>query len=140
MEREELPCDVVFVGAGPSCLAGAIHLANLIESHNEALASGEKEGEPIDEPMIVVIEKGYEVGAHQLSGAVVDPIALDELIPDWRDRGDFPVERFVEREEMVFLTHGGQIKAPWIPPELVNHGNPIVGLGSMCKWLAEIAE
>lgn len=140
MEREELPCDVVFVGAGPSCLAGAIHLANLIEAHNEALAAGEKEGEPIDEPMIVVIEKGSEVGAHQLSGAVVDPIALDELIPDWRDRDDFPVERFVEREEMVFLTQGGQIKAPWIPPELVNHGKPIVGLGSMCKWLAEIAE
>ncbi len=95
MEREEMPCDVLFVGAGPANLAGAIHLMNLIETHNAAVESGEKQGEAFDEPMVVLIEKGSEVGAHQLSGAVLDPIALDELLPDWRTRDAFPIERFV---------------------------------------------
>ena len=140
MEREEMPCDVLFVGAGPANLAGAIHLMNLIEAHNEAVEAGNKAGEVFDEPMIMVLEKGSEVGAHQLSGAVLDPKALDELVPDWRERDDFPVERFVENETMVFLTEDGQIEAPWIPPELINHGKPIVSLGRFCKWLAEIAE
>ncbi len=140
MEREEMPCDVIFVGAGPANLAGAIHLMNLIEAHNEAVEAGTKAGEVFEEPMIMVLEKGSEVGAHQLSGAVLDPKALDELIPDWRERDDFPVERYVERESMVFLTQEGQIEAPWIPPELINHGKPIVSLGRLCKWLAEIAE
>lgn len=140
MEREEMPCDVLFVGAGPACLAGSIHLMKLIEAHNEDVAAGRKQGEAIDEPMIMVIEKGSEVGAHQLSGAVLDPIALDELIPDWREREDFPLERFVEREAMTFLTPTGAIEAPWIPPELHNTGKPIVSLGLLTKWLAEIAE
>ncbi|MEZ4321552.1 MAG: electron transfer flavoprotein-ubiquinone oxidoreductase [Myxococcota bacterium] len=140
MEREEMPCDVLFVGAGPANLAGAIHLMNQIEAHNEAVSSGAKQGEVFDEPMVMVIEKGSEVGAHQLSGAVLDPRALTELIPDWRERDDFPVERFIENEEMVFLTEDGVIQAPWLPPELINHGKPIVSLGRLCKWLAEIAE
>ncbi len=139
MEREEMPCHVVFVGAGPANLAGSIHLMNLIEKHNEGVAAGNG-GEEIDEPMIVVLEKGSEVGAHQLSGAILDPKALSELIPDWRERDDFPLERWVEREEMTFLTKKGKIKAPWIPPELVNHGKPIISLGRFVKWLAEIAE
>ncbi len=134
MEREEMPCHVVFVGAGPANLAGAIHLMDLIERHKETAS------EPIDEPMIVVVEKGSEVGQHQLSGAVLDPIALNELIPDWRDRDDFPVERFVEREELVFLTPDSAIPAPWIPPEQHNEGKPIISLGRFCKWLAGIAE
>ena len=140
MEREEMPCDVIFVGAGPANLAGAIHLMNLIEAHNEAVEAGTKEGEVFDEPMIMVLEKGSEVGAHQLSGAVLDPKALTELFPDWRDDEEFPLERFVEREAMVFLTEDGHIEAPWIPPELINHGKPIVSLGRLCKWLAEHAE
>lgn len=140
MEREEMPCDVLFVGAGPACLAGAIHLMKRVQAHNEAVAAGEADGAPIDEPTIMIIDKGSEVGAHQLSGAVLDPIALDELIPDWRERDDFPVERFVEREAMTFLTPTGAIEAPWIPPELHNLGKPIVSLGRLCKWLAGIAE
>lgn len=139
MEREEMPCDVLFVGGGPANLAGAIHLMNLIEAHNESVANG-GEGTEIDEPMIVLVEKGSEIGAHQLSGAVLDPRALTELIPDWRERDDFPVERFVEREEMTFLTREGAIRAPWLPPELVNHGKPIVSLGRLCEWLGGIAE
>ncbi len=140
MEREEMPCDVVFVGAGPACLAGAIHLMNLIEKHNEGVGAGTIKGEALDEPMIVVVEKGSEVGSHQLSGAVMDPRALTELIPDWRENDSFPLERWVEREEMAMLTDEGVIKAPWLPPEIVNLGKPIISLGSFCKWLAEIAE
>ncbi|MEQ1502483.1 MAG: electron transfer flavoprotein-ubiquinone oxidoreductase [Myxococcota bacterium] len=139
MQREEMPCDVLFVGAGPACLSGAIHLMDLVTRHNEAVANGGP-GAPIDPPMVVVIEKGSQVGAHQLSGAVVDPIALDELVPDWRARGDFPVERFVDREEMVLLTADQALPAPWIPPELHNHGKPIVSLGRMVQWLAGVAE
>jgi electron-transferring-flavoprotein dehydrogenase len=87
-----------------------------------------------------VIEKGSEVGAHQLSGAVLDPIALDELLPAWREDPSFPLEHFVEREEMVYLTPTGSVVAPWIPPELHNHGKPIVALGKLVKWLAAQAE
>jgi electron-transferring-flavoprotein dehydrogenase len=140
MPRDEMPVDVLFVGAGPACLSGAIHLKNLIVAHNEGVDAGRITGSRLDEPMIAVIEKGSELGAHQLSGAVVDPIALDELVPDWKSRGDFPVERFIEREEMVMLTAKGAIKAPWIPPELVNHHKPIVALGQMVKWLGKLAE
>lgn len=140
MEREEMPCDVLFVGGGPANLAGAIHLMNLIEAHNEAVGEGTKEGEVFDEPMIMLVEKGSELGAHQLSGAVMDPRALNELIPDWRERGDFPAEMFVEEEEMLFLTETGALPAPWLPPELINHGKPIVSLGNVVKWLGEIAE
>ena len=141
MEREEMPVDVLFVGAGPANLAGAIHLMDLIEAHNEKVAYGDIEGDALDEPMICLIEKGSEIGSHQFSGAVLDPRSLTELIPDWKDREDFPVERWVEREEMVLLRPGGRkVKAPWLPPELVNHGKPIISLGRFCKWLAEIAE
>jgi electron-transferring-flavoprotein dehydrogenase len=140
MERDEMPCDALFVGGGPANLAGAIHLMNLIEAHNEAIEAGTKTGEVIDEPMICLLEKGSEIGSHQLSGAVMDPRTLAELIPDWRERDDFPVERFVEREDMVFLTEGGHVSAPWLPPELINHDKPIISLGKFCAWLAEIAE
>lgn len=140
MEREEMPVDVLFVGAGPANLAGAIHLMDLIEAHNEAVASGDKEGEVLEEPMIAVLEKGSRVGAHQLSGAVLDPKAFDELMPGWRERDDVPVERFIERDEMIFLTNGSAIKAPWVPPEMNNHGKPVISLGKFCAWLAEVAE
>ena len=139
MEREEMPCDVLFVGAGPANLAGSIHLMNLIEAHNQAIADGKKEGEVLDEPMIMIIEKGSEVGAHQMSGAVMDPRAITELMPDWKERG-FPVERYVDSEAMVFLTEDTHIEAPWLPPELINHGKPIVSLGKVCAWMAEVAE
>ena len=140
MQREELPCDILFVGAGPACLAGAIHLIDRVTAHNDGVANGTVQGAAIEPPTIFVIEKGSEVGSHQLSGAVLDPKALTELVPDWRERGDFPVEKFVEREEMTYLTKTGHIKAPWIPPELQNLGKPIVALGNLVKWLAGIAE
>ena len=139
MQRDEMPVDVLFVGAGPAGLSGAIRLKQLIDAHNESVDAGKAEGK-LDEAMIAVIEKGSDIGAHQLSGAVLDPIALDELVPDWRSRDDFPVERFVEREEMVYLTETGSIKAPWIPPELNNRGKPVISLAKFVKWLGKIAE
>ncbi len=93
IERESMPVDVIFVGGGPACLAGALHLMGLIEKHNETAP----EDEQFEEPMIGLIEKGSEIGSHAISGAVLDPRALTELIPDWRERDDFPLERTVER-------------------------------------------
>ncbi|MBT3220095.1 MAG: electron transfer flavoprotein-ubiquinone oxidoreductase, partial [Proteobacteria bacterium] len=136
---EEMPVDVLFVGAGPASLAGAIHLMNLIEKHNAAIEAGEKQGEAFDEPMICIVEKGSEVGSHQLSGAVVDPTALEELFGDWKSLNP-PIEHYVDDEDVVYLSKDGHTKAPWLPPEMCNHGKPIFSLGRFTKWLAEIAE
>ena len=136
MERESMPVDVLFVGGGPACLAGAIHLMDLIEAHNETAEGDAK----IEEPMIALIEKGSEVGSHGISGAVLDTRALDELIPDWKERDDFPVERTVEAEEMVLLTEKRSLRAPLMPPPLQDHGRPIISIARFQKWLAGIAE
>ncbi|MEM8995990.1 MAG: electron transfer flavoprotein-ubiquinone oxidoreductase, partial [Acidobacteriota bacterium] len=126
-EREILDIDVLFVGAGPASLAGAYHLGKLIEAHNEA-----GEGEPID-AMIAVLEKGEEIGSHALSGAVVDPKALQELMPDeWQDA---PFEGKVEKEGFLYMTKGGATSLP-VPPPLVNKGKYVASLGRLMKWLA----
>lgn len=135
MQRESMPVDVLFVGGGPASLAGAIHLMDLIAKHNETATGSSK----LDEPMIALIEKGSEIGSHGISGAVLDTRALDELIPNWKDR-DFPVERYVEHEEMVFLTEKHAAKGPLMPPPLVDHGRPIISIARFQKWLAGIAE
>jgi electron-transferring-flavoprotein dehydrogenase len=128
-----MPVDVLFVGGGPANLAGAIHLMNLIEKHNETA------DEPIDEPMIAIVEKGSEIGSHAISGAVMDPRALDELLPEWQEMG-CPVERTVEKESFVYLTKTGAMKAPMMPPGLKDHGLPIIAIAKLQKWLAEVAE
>src|SRR6185503_4783405 len=87
LERETLEMDVVFVGAGPANLSGALHLAKLIKTHNEEVQSSKRSGAPLGEVEIGVIEKGAAVGAHILSGAVMDPRALRELIPDFVEQG-----------------------------------------------------
>jgi len=139
MERESMPVDVLFVGGGPASLAGAIRLMQLIEKHNEGVADGSIEGEAYDEPFIALIEKGSEIGSHAISGAVLDTRALAELLPDWKDRG-CPIERYVEREEMVLLTEKGKLKAPIMPPELHDAGFPIISIAKFQKWLGGIAE
>jgi electron-transferring-flavoprotein dehydrogenase len=87
VEREILEMDVVFVGAGPANLSGALHLSRLVTEHNEAIAAGRRKGKSLGEIEIGVIEKGAYVGAHILSGAVMDPRALRELIPDFEQQG-----------------------------------------------------
>ena len=124
-ERDQLEVDVLFVGAGPASLAGAIRLGQLAQEAGRALE-------------ILVIEKAAEVGNHGISGAVMDPRALDELLPKWRESA--PVESPVTRDELWLLTTGGKIKAPFTPPPLNNHGKYVTSLQKMCVWLAERAE
>src|SRR5688572_23269282 len=103
LERETLEMDVVFVGAGPANLSGALHLSRLVKEHNEAVSSGKRQGEPLAEIEIGVIEKGAYVGAHLLSGAVMDPRALKELIPDFIAQGA-PIESPVNEDHFLYLT------------------------------------
>ena len=124
-ERDQLEVDVLFVGAGPASLAGAYRLAELAKADGRELE-------------ILVIEKSGEIGNHAISGAVLDPKALDELIPTWRD--DAPVEAAVGQDELWFLTKGGKIKAPLTPPPLNNHGKYVASLQKIVKWLADKAE
>ncbi|TZG29128.1 electron transfer flavoprotein-ubiquinone oxidoreductase [Sphingomonas montanisoli] len=128
-ERESMTYDVVIVGAGPAGLAAAIRLKQLA---NEAGA----------EIGVCVLEKGSEVGAHILSGAVIDPIALDELLPDWRDDSSTPLTVPVTENLHWVLTKNGQFSVPHIiqPPFMNNKGTYTASLGNVCRWLASQAE
>lgn len=135
--REILEVDVLFVGAGAASLAGALRLQQLVEAHNARVAET-GQGSTLN-PMIAVIEKGSEVGAHSLSGAVLDPPALRELIPDYKAKG-CPIEHSVEEEDVYFLTSKHALRFPVTPPPLRNHGNYIVALGRFNRWLGGLAE
>ena len=125
MERESMEFDVVIVGAGPSGLAAAIRLRQLAEENGTDLS-------------VCVIEKGSEVGAHIMSGAVIEPRALAELLPDWKERGA-PLNVPVESDRFLFLGKSRAVRLP-TPPQMKNHGNYIASLGNVCRWLAEQAE
>jgi electron-transferring-flavoprotein dehydrogenase len=129
IERETLDVDVLFVGAGHASLAGAIRLAQLVKDNPDAF------DEP---PSIAVIEKGSEVGAHILSGAVMKPAALDELLPGWEDEA--PVECQVQEEVVAFFTEKWAVNLPVVPPPMENHGNWITSSSRMTRWLAGKAE
>ena len=138
MEREVLDFDVQFVGAGPAGLAGAIHLAQLVQRHNEAVARGVP-GDTLGEVTIAVLEKSATVGAHGISGAVMDPRAIRELFPDYREQG-CPIASDVTTDEVYVFTETGQFQLPLVPPMLDNHGNQVVSIGSLVAWMAEKAE
>jgi electron-transferring-flavoprotein dehydrogenase len=139
MERESLEMDVVFVGAGPANLSGALHLARLIAEHDKLVAEGKREGKSLGEIQIGVIEKGAYVGAHILSGAVMDPLSLRELIPDFEAQGA-PLESPVKEDFFLYLTKSRAIKSPITPPPMKNHGYYIVSLNKLTAWLGEKCE
>ena len=135
VDRETLEVDVVIVGAGPAGLAAAYKLAELIRVHNESDAERKLEG-----ISIAVLEKGKEIGAHGISGAVMDPRGISELMPDWLDRG-CPIESPVVGDEFWYLTEtlrAVRLSGMAMPPPLKNHGNYVISLGEMCRWLAPI--
>ena len=140
MQRDEMPVDVLFVGGGPGCLAGAIRLLDLIAAHNAAVDAGTEAGPRLDELTIALMEKGSEIGAHAISGAVLDPQALDELIPDWKNLDPSFVERYVEEETFLVMTEKMAFPAPMMPPGLGDHGLPIISIAKFQKWLAAQAE
>jgi electron-transferring-flavoprotein dehydrogenase len=132
IERETLDVDVVIVGGGAAGLAAAYRLAQIVQEHN-ASSSGKK----LEGLSIALLEKGKEIGAHGLSGAVMDPRGIAELMPDWLERG-CPVEAPVGDDAFWYLTEKGKIAAPIMPPPLQNHGNYVISLGEMARWMAGI--
>lgn len=138
--RDTLHVDVLFVGGGPANLAGALRLSQLVAHHNECVATGRREGGPID-PKIALIEKGRDVGAHAISGAIIDPIALEELLPDYRHR-DCPLSVPVTRHGLHFLTTEHVLRFPdFLLPSAYRQKRCYIGsLHALNLWLAQQVE
>ncbi|MGI8468021.1 MAG: 4Fe-4S dicluster domain-containing protein [Pyrinomonadaceae bacterium] len=139
MEREQLEMDVVFVGAGPANLAAALHLKNIIAEHDAEIAAGRRQGKSIGEIEIAIVEKGASVGAHILSGAIVDTKALQELMPDFLEQG-CPLDTKVDDDAFWYLTEKSKFQSPIMPPPLRNHGYYVASLSRICEWLGEKCE
>jgi electron-transferring-flavoprotein dehydrogenase len=135
VQREQLEADVLIVGAGPAGLACALHLANLIKKDNELGGAG---GPALSAENIYVLEKGREIGAHQLSGAIMNPKALAELVPDFEKSA--PLDTPVTDDAALFFTKGSSVRFPITPPPFKNKGNYVVSLNRLTKWLGGLVE
>src|SRR4030088_3037816 len=130
-QREQLEADVLIGGAGPAGSACALHLANLIKRHNDS--TGTSGGPALSAENIYVLEKGREVGAHQLSGAIMNPKALAELVPDYKNSA--PLDTPVTDDAALFFTKGSSVRFPITPPPFKNKGNYVVSLNRLTKRL-----
>ena len=137
IERESMEVDVLFVGAGPATLASAIHLMSQVEAYNKAAESAGKL--PIEPPTVLVLEKAASVGDHQLSGGVMNPRAIRELIPDFEQQG-FPTEYVCDYAGFWMFHPKGRLSIPVVPPNFQKKGYHVVSLSNVAKWLAERAE
>jgi electron-transferring-flavoprotein dehydrogenase len=134
VERESMEVDVLYVGAGPATLASALHLVNQVKAHNE---SGR--GDPIEPPSVLVIEKSASVGDHMLSGAVMNPKAIQELVPDFEQQG-FPTEYICDYAGFWLFHPRGKLNIPIVPPNFQKKGYHVTSLSNVAKWLAERCE
>ena len=137
--RETMEVDVLIVGGGAAGLSCAYRIATQIEEHNKAVAEGRLAAEPIADQMIVVLEKGPEVGAHSFSGAVLNPKALQELIPNYKDLG-CPLDAEVKKDAVYYLGESSSFKLPVTPPPFHNIGHQIISLSKFNRWLASQCE
>jgi electron-transferring-flavoprotein dehydrogenase len=133
IQREEMQADVLIIGGGSAGLSAAIRFQQQVQDYNS------KNPDKTIEPMVVVLEKASEIGAHSLSGAVMNPCALSELIPDYLEKG-CPILSDVTEEAVYYLGEDFKLKAPILPPPFKNHGNKIVSISQVNRWLAEQAE
>ncbi|MFN8846713.1 MAG: 4Fe-4S dicluster domain-containing protein [Bdellovibrionales bacterium] len=137
--RETMEADVVIVGGGAAGLSCALKISQEIKIHNASIDEGKKQGEKILDPMIVVLEKGVEVGAHSFSGAVLNPSALKELIPDFKEKS-CPLEADVQEDAVYYLSQKSSFKLPITPPPFHNKGNYIISLSHFNRWLSSQCE
>ena len=133
VQRERLEADVLIVGAGPAGLSCALHLANLIKKHNASEPASQLSAENI-----YVLEKGRELGAHQLSGAIMNPKALAELVPDFKNSA--PLDTPVTDDAALFFTQNSSFRFPLTPPPFKNKGNYVVSLNKLVKWMGGLVE
>src|SRR5438309_8921018 len=133
IDRPQMPADIVIVGGGPAGMACAIRLSQLIGQHNE-----KNSGSQLSKENIYVLEKSREIGQHCLSGALLDPRAMRELLPGFEKEA--PIDAEVSKESVYFLTKNGKLKFPITPPPLRDHGNYVISLNPFVKWMGSKVE
>lgn len=138
LKHPRMDADVVIVGGGPAGMACALRLAQLIDAHNDQLAASHPTAPTLSKENIYVLEKGREIGQHCLSGAILDPRSMRELLPGFEDHA--PLDAEVVRESLYFLTQSRDFKSPVLPPPLRDHGNYIISINKFVKWLGAQVE